>query len=373
MKVLQLSAHFSPNVGGVETHLDDLCQGLIKKAHQVFVLTYQPLVAKTRGKTYERNGNFTILRLPWLPGLFYFLVNSPVLEFLYLLPGLFIFAPFTIAFYKPNVIHAHGLVAGFIGVFWGKIFNKKVVISTHSIYHFPKVGMYYHFARFIFNGSNVVLCLSDQSVDEIARLIGSKEKIRRFCYWINLQKFKPLNKLSAKKKLGLEKYFVVLFVGRLIKEKGVEILISSSISLVSKIKIVIAGTGPLEEEIKEKVRKSERLVFVGKINNDDLPIYYNAADLLIVPSIHDEGFGRVILESLACGVPVIGSKRGAIKEAMSTEVGVLIDVSKQSIVSSINNMYKHPDKLNSYKGRAREFAKQRYSEKNIQLIIDSYA
>ena len=55
-KVLQLTVHFSPNIGGVETHLDDLVKALVKRKWEVFVLAYQPLVAKKGWKLYEKDG-----------------------------------------------------------------------------------------------------------------------------------------------------------------------------------------------------------------------------------------------------------------------------------------------------------------------------
>jgi len=125
VKILQLSTHFSPNIGGVETHLDDLVNALTKRGHDVSVLTYRPLTTKARWKIREGKKGVQILRIPWIPGLFYKLVDKPFLEFLYILPGLFIATPFLILINKPEVIHAHGLVAGFTGVFWAKTFGKR--------------------------------------------------------------------------------------------------------------------------------------------------------------------------------------------------------------------------------------------------------
>lgn len=79
---------------------------------------------------------------------------------------------------------------------------------------------------------------------------------------------------------------------------------------------------------------------MGGIDSDKLPIYYSAADLLIVPSISEEGFGRVILESLACGTPVIGARRGAIPDALDNSVGRVIDISSESIKQQVEYFYK---------------------------------
>lgn len=89
MRILQLTPHFKPNMGGVETHLGDLVESLVARQNQVFVLTYRPITTKASWRISEKRGKLEILRIPWVPGLFYKLIHYPVLEFLYLFPGLF--------------------------------------------------------------------------------------------------------------------------------------------------------------------------------------------------------------------------------------------------------------------------------------------
>ena len=86
MKVLQLTVHYYPNVGGVETHLNDLVKGLVDSGNEVFVLTYNPLTTNISAKPFEKKRQLTVLRLPWFTGFFYKLVKNPFLEFLYLTP-----------------------------------------------------------------------------------------------------------------------------------------------------------------------------------------------------------------------------------------------------------------------------------------------
>jgi len=371
MKILQISAHYYPNLGGVETHLLDLVNGLVKRGHDIFVLTYRPLTTNVSWKVFEHENKKVILRIPYLPGLFYGLVTSPILEFLYLFPGLFLALPFVIIYHNPDVIHSHGLVAGTVSIFWGKVFGKKVVISLHSIYHFPVNGLYRSFVKVVFKMANKIICLSKQSAKEVEDLGILKEKIKVFTYWIDLDRFKRDNK--AKEKLGWNGKFVILFVGRLIPEKGILELLESVRSWSDNIMLVIIGSGPLEDFITSQKKLVNNLIFLGEVDNERLPVYYSAADLLIVPSVHEEGFGRVILESLACGTPVVGSNRGAVPEAMDGTVGKLIDVSPQNIKNSVESFYKNPNKLRLLSSRARKFAITRFSERNIRSIIESYS
>lgn len=371
MKILQISAHYYPNLGGVETHLLDLVEALIKRGHSIFVLTYRPLTTKNvKWKIFEQHRKKVILRIPYLPGLFYDLVTSPILEFLYLFPGLFFVLPFVIIFYGPDVIHSHGLIAGTIAAFWGKMLGKRVVISTHSIYNFPEKGVYRNFVKLILSNVSSVICLSRQSVNEVKTLGVPKEKVGLFTYWIDLKKFKK-NK-QAKKVLRWNEKFIVFFVGRLIVEKGIVQLLEAAQIWNKNITLIVAGSGPLESYIVGKKTEQYNLVFLGKIDYDHLPLYYSAADLLVVPSMNEEGFGRVILESLACGTPVVGSNKGAIPEAMNSNVGKLIDVSPANIARTIDFFFKNRKLLVKMGINARKFAESNYSERNVDKIINNY-
>ncbi len=369
--VLLVSIGFSPNVGGIETHFDDLVEALSKEKIRNWVLTYKPITTKVQAPFFEKRGNYTeIYRVPWISGIFYNLVKNPIAEFLYLVPGLFITLPILLLLKRNNIntIHSHGLIAGFVSVFWGSIFNKKVIVTTHSIYNFPKSGFYRKFSTWIFNNSDTVLTLSEQSKNEVKDLDISEDKIKVFTYWINLKIFKEVT--NAKERLGWSHKFVVLFVGRLVPEKGLDELLRSFKNWDKKVTLVIIGAGPFESRI-QKIKK-DNFVYVGKVKNDKLPIYYSAADLLIVPSTSEEGFGRVILESLACGTPVIGSNRGAISEAMDNSVGKLINITPESIENTVRYFYRNSDKLKQLSKNTRYFVEKRYSEKNVETIIKSY-
>ena len=379
MKVLQLTAHFRPNIGGVETHLTDLVSTLISKNWEVFVLTYKPLTTKARSKIYETDKNLSILRIPWLAGLFYKLIPYPSLEFLYLLPGLFFTIPFVIVLKNPDVIHAHGLVAGFVGVFWGKIFAKKTIISLHSIYSFPASGFYRTFVKWIFANASYCMGLSKRSAKEIELLGIEKNKVSNFTYWIDLKKFTKI--ADAKEKLKWQNNFIakqegssfiVLFVGRLVGEKGISELLKSAKTWKKEINLKIIGAGPLENEVKQASLSLPNLEYIESIDSDRLPEYYSGADLLIIPSTSEEGFGRVILESLACGTPVIGAKRGAIPEALDESVGKIIDITPEKIKQTVEYFYKNRSQLEKLAKNCRKFAERRYSEINAEKIIDAY-
>ena len=93
LKVLILTPFFSPNVGGVETHFDDLTEFLLKRGHKVFVITYQPLTTRLKAKAKEKKGNLFVRRISWFGhNWFPKLEKRPFWVCLYLLPGLFLYS-----------------------------------------------------------------------------------------------------------------------------------------------------------------------------------------------------------------------------------------------------------------------------------------
>ena len=161
-----------------------------------------------------------------------------------------------------------------------------------------------------------MLCLSDASVRELTKIGLEKDKLGRFQYWIQFHRFPLIEKQEAKKVKGGEGKFVVLFVGRMLKKKGIKLLHEVARECVSDplMEFWFVGVGPDEDCIKRFSLPNVK--FWGKVDNKELYWFYAAADVFCIPSLYEEGFGRVILEALACETLVIGSNRGGIPEVL---------------------------------------------------------
>lgn len=376
-KILLLTTPFRPNVGGVETHLDDLIKEGVKLGFNFDILTYQPLITNVRGKTIEKGIGYKIFRIPWIRNnLFLKLEPYPILEFLYLFPPLFILGLVYLLFQsrKISVIHGQGLIAGSVGIILGKIFPKRVLISTHSIYHFPTKGIYPAFIRVLFNKTFKVLVLSEQSRKEVLSLGIAPNKVAKFTYWIDQKIFAPASKFQSRESLGLpRRAFITLFVGRLVAVKGVRELLNAAKMSGKETVYVVVGDGPMATQVAGFAKRQKNVIFVGKVDNNKLPEYYSAADVLLVPSTHEEGFGRVILESLSCGTPVVAANRGGIPEAVDSSVSVLIDISPKAIKETLESLWRDRKKLERLAKNARNFAEKHFSKKNVKLISRYYS
>jgi glycosyltransferase involved in cell wall biosynthesis len=133
---------------------------------------------------------------------------------------------------------------------------------------------------------------------------------------VDLERFSPGDRQHARQELGLSSAaWVVLTVRRLVARMGLEMLLDAwaGLSLDGGV-LLIVGDGPLRAELEE--RSSDSVRFLGEVDDELLPTYYRAADVLVVPSESLEGFGLVVLEALACGTPVIVTDVGGLPETV---------------------------------------------------------
>ena len=171
-----------------------------------------------------------------------------------------------------------------------------------------------------------ILVATDNERDHLVQHYGaSPETIGVVPCGVNLDLFRPLNKVSARQELGFDQNeSIVLFVGRFAPLKGIDRLMQATARLKDHERlrlVIVGGDGQNTAEAKHLQRLSRRLGiqslvnFVGRIPQDKLPPYYSAADLLVVPSYY-ESFGLVALESLASGTPVIATNVGAMQSIL---------------------------------------------------------
>lgn len=371
--ILIVSIGFLPNIGGLETHLKDLIDELIKRNWKVTVLTYQPLNTPTLGKWIEKSNRLRIYRLPVIQGIFYKLLKKPLLEFLFLEPLLFLATPLVLILNSNiRVVNAQGIIAGFSAAFWTKVFQKRYVISAQSVYHFPKKGLYREICKWIFNSADKIIAISNQTKEEIQTLGVCSNRIQVYTNWENSNLFKPFNKVKAKKEIGFDNKFVVSFFGRLVEEKGIRVLIDA-IKLASKsITFAVYGEGPLVNLVKEAEKANKNVVYMKTITPDTLPLHYSAADLLVVPSLHEEGFGRVAAGALFCGTPVVASNRGALPEVVNNSIGAIINPTPKEIARVINYYHSHQELLRDKASKTRKYVLNKFSEKKVEEIINTY-
>ena len=149
---------------------------------------------------------------------------------------------------------------------------------------------------------------------------------------INLDKFRNLSRETFRKRLGIKKgEKIITFVGTLRPVKGLKYLIQA-MNIISKqdtgIKLMLVGDGEERLALQELVKEldlEDRVTFVGKVLNEEIPGYMIASDVFVLPSL-SESFGIVNLEAMACGLPIVASKVGGLPEIVKNGVnGFLVE------------------------------------------------
>jgi glycosyltransferase involved in cell wall biosynthesis len=373
--VLVLSQTYPPDVGGVETHLADLTEAF-KCQHpdwRVWIATYKPIVTEvSHYLPKEQQGNVTIRRFWWLGGnLFRKLEKAPVLMVLYIVPyfmlRLFFFMVFRMR--QVDVIHVHGINMAVVGLVFAKLFNKRVVFQSHALYSFAPGSLFAKVTAFLLRRMNAVLTLCHASKDEFVNLGVPAEQITVYRYWIDLERFNVVDR--AGQPASQPPVFTVFFVGRLIGIKGEDVVIELA-QRFPNIHFKIAGGGPNEQTVLDAAKSLKNIEYVGLVPNSQLHTYYQAADVVLVPSQYPEGFGRVICEALACGTPVLASNIGGIPDAMDNTVGVLCDLTVDSFASALQRMLTDKEWYTTLKTHTRPYAERQFSSANAEMIFSKY-
>jgi D-inositol-3-phosphate glycosyltransferase len=179
-----------------------------------------------------------------------------------------------------------------------------------------------------------ILVPTEREKQNIIRYYGAlPKKIGITPCGVNLELFRPIDRMAARGKLGLSDKKILLFVGRIDPVKGIDQLLRALTYLpaFNGLQLVIIGGDENSQTELEKLKKlSEELqiqnsvTFLGMVRQDQMPYYYSAADVCIVPSYY-ESFGLVALEALACGVPVVATDVGDLKNIIrQEETGIVV-------------------------------------------------
>lgn len=187
---------------------------------------------------------------------------------------------------------------------------------------------------------------------------------------VDYEQFHPGDKQASRDKLGLPKDRLIAFTARsLIPRCG----ISLALQAMAKVKayhpewlLLIAGEGILQKQLEEESEKlalTKNVIFLGNLTPNKLTLYYQAADLFLLPTIELEGFGLVILEAWASALPVLGTPVGAIPEVLSpiTPEFILKDCTPDTMFASLKKIADEPEKLSLTGKKCYEYVTQNYS------------
>jgi D-inositol-3-phosphate glycosyltransferase len=241
-----------------------------------------------------------------------------------------------------DLVHSHYWLSGLIGQRLKKLWGVAHIVMFHTLGEIKNRASYeenepplrIRSEAAVLEDVDMVICATEQERISLRQLYGaSDDRVAVIPLGVDLDRFRPSEKQAARRALGLKDERIVLFVGRIEPLKGLDILINAAALLESDVEcsvLVVGGDESSQSRVQEltdlaRDRGIERRVcFVGSVDHETLPLYYNAADVCVVPS-HYESFGLVAVEAMASGVPVVASRVGGLAGTVKDgETGYLI-------------------------------------------------
>jgi glycosyltransferase involved in cell wall biosynthesis len=236
---------------------------------------------------------------------------------------------------------------GFAAVLLGAVLNKPVVVSARGsdINEFAKFPTIRRMLRYTLNSAAHSIAVCQALKDAITRLGIPSAKVSVIPNGVDIKKFFRSPSHEAREILGLpSRHRIVLSVGALIPRKGHDYTIRAVKLLIEKRQysdslLVLAGSGPERNDLELLVRSlglEEHVWFVGEIPHQQLRLWYSAADLCCLSS-EREGWPNVILESLACGTPVVATGIWGVPEIIESDsFGLLTKRDDQEIATTLH-------------------------------------
>ena len=274
--------------------------------------------------------------------------------------------------FKPDVIHSQHIwiLSGLL-----KDYNIPYVITSHGaeFITYKKTNTFDNYGFNAIDGCEKVIAISNDNMEEIInKFPKAKDKLEFIKNGYNSNEFfiEDVNKKEILKKLSIDEEFekIVLFVGRISKLKGIDVLLKAAeIYENSNVLTLIVGDGDYKEELnilKEKL-KLKNVVFLGSEEHSELRELYNISDVLVLPS-RKEALPLVAIEALACGTPAIVTNQSGMDEIINKDVGLIFEMDNEKMLAEKINLILN-NKVRFDKNVIANYAKKNYSE---ELLIN---
>jgi 1,2-diacylglycerol 3-alpha-glucosyltransferase len=373
---------YPPYINGVSTSVAMLETALKKQGHQVYIVT-----VNNEKMQYKYENEDHIIRIPGVPiGIYdYRLTGAYPLK-----------AVGKIRKWNLDVIHSQTeFGVGTFARIVAKQFNIPLVHTYHTMYedyvHYITKGYFNATSKKIVEYLTNFYC--DQTVNEL--IVPTKKTYdlfkKKYHYARNVhiiptgieverfykESFKPNELLEIRNKIGVSKdQFTILFVGRLGKEKSIEVLIEAQKDLAKKYnsKLIIVGDGPdmgYYQDMTRKLNIENNVVFTGKVPWTEVTKYYQLADVFATAS-RSETQGLTVIEAMAASLPVVAvddeSFRNVVVDGLN---GYLFDTKKE-YKNYVESFINDPKKLKQFSKQARINADQYSSKYFAERVLDVY-
>lgn len=290
-RVLQISNYYTPHIGGIEQTCQYLSEG-IADDYEVKVICFsedhETKHQVTNGIAITKLGVFLSIARQGLSWSYYSILRRIINE------------------WKPDIIHFH-YPNPFVTALLLPLIPRDTKLYIQWHLDITKQKKIYPFIKpletKLLKRADMIAATSPNYRDSSKPLVPFMEKTTVLQSAIDTDKWNLKNgdekKVTAIRKDALGKK-IVFFVGRHVPHKGIADLIEAEKLLKNDCMIYVGGTGPITEQLKETVT-SKRVIFLGRLSEDDMRCYYHAADVFAFPSYTKaEGFGLTLAEAMYC-------------------------------------------------------------------------
>jgi D-inositol-3-phosphate glycosyltransferase len=231
-----------------------------------------------------------------------------------------------------DLVHSHYWLSGWVGQALSDCWKAPHIVMFHTLaeaknkHHMGEREPKYRIAgeRAVARNADAIIAASESERTTLIEEYGvAPEAISVIPCGVDVDMFRPMDSRAARKSLGLDpKTPVLLFIGRIEPLKGIDVLVRAASQLDGKFQLLVVGGDEKDAQrlhdlhtLAENLDVLGKVVFADAVPHEELPTFYNAASVCVVPSYY-ESFGLVALEAMACGVPVIASRVGGLKETV---------------------------------------------------------
>ena len=370
---------FLPHVGGIERVVYEQSKRLIQRGYDVTVLT-------SRMNTPEsyKVGQIKVQCYRSLNTAFGLGIPYPI-------PQINSFAPFYQSVKANDLIHVHGhpYLSSLLAARLAKIIKKPVVLTQHNTFIAYDGSLLDHIewlndatvGKQVIKNADRIITVSNATKRYVLSL-GANPTITNVLHnGVDIQRFKPSE--NERRKIRSKHGFahdaiVVLTVRRLVNKNGIDTFVESAqfaLKQHPRLVFLAVGTGPDREQIQTRLQQlnmTEQFKLAGFVPDADLPSYYNSADLFVLPSKSGEGLPLVALEAMSCGLPVVATDVGGIKEVISEEFGLLVPADNPQEMARAIVKTAEKD-ISAARVALRTLAEQTFSwEKNVESLARIY-
>ncbi len=333
LRIVMFSIHSCPvgelgtkDTGGMNVYIRELACALAKRGHRIDI--YTRLHDPKDSQIIELDQNVRLIHLR--------AGNNGYMPKLGIYPYLSDFSVALESFTRKeglhyDLAHSHYWLSGRIGRWaqagWGiphiLMFHTLGAVKNTTGIGEKEPELRISIEKQLVNTCDRIIAATERERNDLIRYYDAlPQKISVVPCGVNRELFRPVGRPTARRRLGFDNdHKLLLFVGRFSPLKGIERLLAAMKYLPQNEKyrlVIIGGDGPNTPELHKLQNLTRELGigdmvgFAGRIEQEDLPCYYSAADVLVVPSYH-ESFGLVALEALACGTPVVAAQVGAME------------------------------------------------------------